>query len=506
MNLLIDELFAELRTVVAELGKDGGIISPSVYDTAQVLRLYPPKEGVEPGLAWLLSEQQPDGGWGDAAVPTARDVPTLAALLTLHKYCTDPQTKDAIQAGLSFLQGQADQWADVHIDALPIAAELILPHLVSRAHQAGLGLEQAPYAPILKLRKQKLHYLANKQLSPGDAPTYSWEALGHSTNLSRDHSGGIGHSPAATATWLNLREDFPVKATEQMSERQYLIRAEAATELDIPGVVPNVWPITGFELSYGLYALLSAELLAHPELAPVVQSQSARLKVIINKGQGGSFGEYFTPDVDGTSVSLAVLDHLGYSIDPKLILQFQHEDHFCTYHNELNPSVFSNAHALYALAQYGMRYPATETFLMQRQAADGRWMADKWHSSWLYTTLEVVIALLSLGYKDELVQAKQAILRAQHKCGGWGIGKESTIVETSYSTLALYMLDKHSLLDDDDHIALNRGQQWLFEHYQSKNIQDERYWLGKELYIPYRVDRIYVLCALLTAVLERVPA
>ena len=51
---LIDSLSLELRQLIADLGKDGGLISPSVYDTAQVLRFYPPEEGVAPALEWLL--------------------------------------------------------------------------------------------------------------------------------------------------------------------------------------------------------------------------------------------------------------------------------------------------------------------------------------------------------------------------------------------------------------------------------------------------------------------
>ena len=77
MSQLIEALFADLRTLIADLGKDGGLISPSVYDTAQVLRFCPPKEGVEPALEWILGQQQPDGGWGNPAVPLSRTVPTL---------------------------------------------------------------------------------------------------------------------------------------------------------------------------------------------------------------------------------------------------------------------------------------------------------------------------------------------------------------------------------------------------------------------------------------------
>ena len=85
MNRMIDVLLTDLQCQIADLGKDGGLIGPSVYDTAQVLRLMPPREGVGPALSWLTEQQHPDGGWGDPSVPRARDVPTLAAVLAIHK-------------------------------------------------------------------------------------------------------------------------------------------------------------------------------------------------------------------------------------------------------------------------------------------------------------------------------------------------------------------------------------------------------------------------------------
>ncbi|MGZ3457426.1 MAG: hypothetical protein ACXU86_02855 [Archangium sp.] len=41
MKRIQDVLLAELRSLVSALGAKGGLMSPSVYDTAQVLRILP---------------------------------------------------------------------------------------------------------------------------------------------------------------------------------------------------------------------------------------------------------------------------------------------------------------------------------------------------------------------------------------------------------------------------------------------------------------------------------
>lgn len=66
MSRIIDILLTDLRFLISSLSKDGGLISPSVYDTAQLLRLYPPQQGVWTALSWLLGQQQADGRWGGA--------------------------------------------------------------------------------------------------------------------------------------------------------------------------------------------------------------------------------------------------------------------------------------------------------------------------------------------------------------------------------------------------------------------------------------------------------
>jgi len=507
MNSYVEVLLTEMCTLVADLGKGGGYLSPSIYDTAQVLRLYPPREGVEAGLEWLLTQQQSDGGWGETATPYARDVPTLAAILALNTYSQDASTRQAIDAGLAFLQRQAAQWAEIPIDALPIAAEMILPYLLEEANQAGIVLDSAPYARLYQLKHQKSQMIAHRPIMAGTPPAHSWEALGkNAASIVLDQAGGIGHSPAATAAWLRQAEQQRELADDCATAQQYLLNAAAATGVDIPGVVPNVWPITGFELAYGSYALLATGLLQQPAIQAVIEPVLDELWLIMQRGQGVSFGEYFTPDVDDTGLAMAVLQATSRPVDSAAVLQFKHGDHFCTFHKELNPSIFANAHALYGLAYTNERYPAAEDFLRKRQGADGRWLADKLHSSWLYTTLEVVLVLSKLGYTQEVEQAVNGLLLHQKADGGWGSGQAATRVETSYALITLSTLQRHRPLHPAEAQALERGYQWLSSAYQLKVPPRESFWLGKELYTPYRVDHIYEVSALLSITLEKVAA
>lgn len=495
----LDVQFAELQSLVTDLGKDGGLISPSIYDTAQVIRLYPPPEGPQPALEWLVQQQHANGGWGEPSAPYARDVPTLAATLALHSSPQAPKYRPVIEAGVEFLEKQAEQWLDLPIDALPIATEMILPYLLEEAHHAGLMLDRKPYARLYHLHDRKCRMISALPLQVNSPPTYSWEALGRAAHsISPDCSGGIGHSPAATAAWLAQAGDDPDLSNSSTTARQYLKKAAAATGMGIPGVVPNVWPITGFELSYGLFALLITDLLQQPMLTKVAKPKIDELDLIMQAGKGVSFGDYFTPDVDETGVALAVLQATGRSVDPAVVLQFKNGDHFCTFQQELNPSILANAHALYSLAYTGVHYPQAESFLLQRRCADGRWLSDKWHSSWLYTTLEVLLAFEQLGYSVENRETVNTILATQNADGGWGLHNHSTRMETSYAVIALATLQKQGFLGEYGKHALQQGQAWLNDIYHPGTPVDNRAWLGKELYTPYRVDRVYELSALLS--------
>lgn len=500
------DLVAELRSTIQRLGDQGGVISPSVYETAQVLRLYPPVEGVIPGLNWLLSQQHPDGGWGVVAVPSARDLPTLAAILTIHTYRNlYPNEADvyaAIEAGLAFLRSQADQWMWMPINMMPIAAEMIMPHLLDEAELLGFTIDRTPYARILELRDKKLQYLGRKAVLPNSAPTFSWEALGfpHRAEILNARTG-VGHSPAATAAWLQAARQVGEDAALCAQAEDYLLRAAATTGTGIPGVMPMAYPITGFELCYGLYALLLSGVLNHPLLHDVVQPKLVQLRKMVEREQGLGFGEGFVADVDDTAVAVAVLRAANQPVDVKYVRNFWRDDHFFTYVHELNPSVFSNAHALHALVLCGERDHLTEAFLIRQQEANGAWVVDKWHTSWRSSTLEVVAALVPLGYEKQLLKAGQALIDDQNPDGSWDSPDNAPMLETAFAVTALQLLCSNPRLEDRMLKSLNRGRQWLWAHLYNLN-EIERTWLCKEVYSPVRVDSLYRLAALLAPMLH----
>lgn len=501
MSRIVDILLTDLRSLITDLGKDGGLISPSVYDTAQVLRLYPPQQGVWPAVEWLLGQQHADGGWGDPAVPLARDLPTLASVLALQTYGNRKATRDGAQTGLAFLRRQLSQWSQPLPDDLPIGVELLLPWLLDEATVLELELPREPYAPLVALGKQRQQMIV--QMQPGTATTdaHSWEAwgAGHDPALING-VGGVGHSPAATAAWLNKAAGRTHLVDVREAGQRYLEQAAAATGECIPGLVPTVWPINRFEQSFVLYILLITGLLEYHQLQDIVHTQVNNLADAL-RPNGFGMSDFFIPDGDNTAAGIAVLCAAGHQVATAILRQFENGDHFFAYPSELQPSLSVTARAVHALALSGEEVARAQKFLIERQYPDGRWPGDKWHSSWLYTTLQVILALIDSAHIGSLKLAVEAMLAYQYADGGWGTSK-STTTETVYGVLALRTLRNYGLLARDSLDALRKAYQWLLRNYHPFNVSEEKYWIGKELYRPYRIDRAFELSTMLMLALE----
>jgi hypothetical protein len=497
-NHVVDMLLTDLRHLIRNLGKDGGLIGPSVYDTAQVVRLAPPSSDVQPALEWLTAQQQPDGGWGDPSVPLARDLPTLAALLALNMYATRARDRAVVRAGLTFLRHHAICWAGPLPAALPVGVELLLPRLLHGAAAAGLIVPREPYAGLIALGKQRQRMTANMPTRAGTTPVHVWEAWGSTPDLSPiDAYSSVGHSPAATAAWLRAASGRADLAEARTAARQYLEQAAAVTGADIPYVVPTAWPIPRFEQSFALYALLIGGLLDHPNLRADLQPQIADLAHAL-RPSGIGFSDYFAADGDDTAVALAVLRAAGYSIDPSILERFAHQNHFCAYAGELQSSLSVTAHAAHTLTLCDASSTRSHAHMIERQLPDGRWCDDKWNSSWLYTTSQVLIALLGTPtqHHPAIKRAITAVLAYQHDDGGWGTPTHgSNSEETAYGVLMLRAMARHEMGDAVLTAALGRAERWMLANYRPFHCEQRSIWLAKENYRPQRIVRMIELAA-----------
>ena len=511
MAQYVDKLIEELRGHITDLGKDGGGVNPSIYDTAQVLRLYPPAQGVRPGLRWLMSEQRADGGWGDLNSPMTRDVPTLAAVVTLQRYCTNRAMKWAVEAGIEFLGRQASQWTVPLPDDLPVAAELILPGLVNEGIELGLGLSLAPYAALIKQGDRKRKVIVKLKPGAGTPFVFSWEAWGDEPHPDLvDPIGSVGNSPAATAAWLRAAKGRPELAEQVGRAEGYLASANRATNNDIPGLAPTAWPINRFEQTFALHGLMIAGLLDHARLRNVVMSQLADLDLAMSD-EGIGFSDYFDPDGDDTAAAVAVLNAGGLRRSPDALMRFRQGDHFSAYPQEFQPSISVTARAVDALAFLDLDISKGQEFLVKCQEDDGRWLGDKWNISWLYTTSVVLSALRGTDYKAAKKAAWDVLRMHQHADGGWGIGQESTMLDTAYGLLSARILLEEGLIDTASMKSVLRAHSWLMRSYRLRKRREHHLWVGKELYGARRIDQVFILGAVIGITLsvsmpEKMPA
>jgi hypothetical protein len=493
-------ILADLRALLADLGRNGGLQNGSVYDTAQVVRLAPPLEGADRAVEWLLEQQQADGGWDNPKVLRARDTPTLAAVLALHVRGKDERARQAIQRGVEFLRQQRPFWAwTEQPDDLLVGVELTLPRLLEEAMALGLDVPVDQYAALIEMGKRRREKLSRMKIVPGTPPVHSWEGWGREPDPALiDKSGGVGLSPAATAAWLSAAAGRPELEEACASARRYLKNAEAGTDVCLPGVVPPSWPINLMEQQWGLYALLCAGLLNHPRLADVVNPHLDRLGAAFSS-RGIGFTEYFMPDGDCTAVTVALLKASNRPVDLTVLKQYEREEHFLTYPFESNPSLTTTAHGVMALNIIGQDTSRWVRALLRMQTEDGRWLLDKWQTSWLYVTTHVMHAIPEAA---AIRTSIQTLLRHQKADGGWGASDHSTPVETAFAVLVLHGLRDKEVEEEAIRNALERASRYLRQAYRPFVPNREPMWIAKALYCPFRMDRAFELSAMLVLSLD----
>ncbi len=490
----------EIRHLLMTLDTDGGLLTPSVYETAQVLRFCPDTSHPAGVAEWLLRQQEADGGWGDPATPLYRAVPTAAALLALvERAPQNVRTRQAVAAGIEAFATMAAHWQAPLPDDLPIAAELVLPQMLDAAQRSGLPLPTTHFEPLRQLGRRRRRLLACMRPAAATAPLHSWEAWGRRpARALLDGSGGVGHCPAATAWWLHLAQTRPHLRDRQAGARAYLAAATSGSWPAQPGILPSAWPVQRFEMVFVLHTLLVAGILHDPRLADVAAPLVGRLAGMVTP-QGVGFSEHFAPDGDDTAAAVAVLAASGHRGYDSALAPFQAADHFKAYPFELHHAPTVTARGACALALYGRDDRPWLDALAASQLPDGRWVGDKWNRSWLYTTAVVLHALSGGSHPAAARAGVRAIVSHQHADGGWSSRGPSSLQESAYAVLALNTQRHSSAWDAPAEATWRRARAFLARHAAERGRLPERLWIHKELYTPIRIDRAFLLSALLLA-------
>lgn len=490
-----DILLTDLRSLIQTLPHETNSISPSVYDTAQVLRFSPPTP-IGPAFEWLIKAQAADGGWGDqAADERARTLPTLAVVLLLAEHQEHGLTRQAMRDGLAWLCQASEAWAGPVPDDVPVGVELLLPALLEDAQCKGIPMPLAPYHGLRALgatRRARIARIPAHRL-PGSTAAHSWEGFATCADPRLVHPiSGVGGSPAATAAWVRMAADGAARSMAL----DYLERAELATNTGVPGVTPTVFPIGDFMQTYSVHSLAQSGLIALPAVADLVATMLDNLDDRMGSN-GIGFAEGFMPDADDTAAVLGALLAAGRQVDLGPLQCFEAEEHFATYSGEIQPSLITTARAIQVYAAAGRDVTPFRAWVARRQHEDGRWVSDKWNAFWGYCTWQAVLALRDDAcYGEALARVADAILAHQYCDGGWGV-EQTTSEATAYALLALAALPvAHQT--EPVLAALARGRLVLFSNYQTLEKPQERHWVGKERYCPVRLSHLIILAALIS--------
>ena len=499
--------WADLEHVVRSLGRGGGQLSPSIYDTAQCFRFNPPSSPWSI-VDWLISQQQPDGGWIEVQDPRMRSLSTLAALLALKSVAYSRRaTQDSIDAGVAFLyRNQWSDWATLG-DNLPSGIELILPRMLDEARLLGLPIETAPYAAIIAAGERQRARLRRSSRVPEMADRYVWEGWGDDPDPGLvDSLGTVGCSPAASAFWLKRARSNPALAPLCEQVQAGLRKAHEATTSSIEGVVCTRWPMNDHERVFGLYPLLMGGMLGpdHQYSLPsslrvALDQQFALLRDTVLGARTDKLGKAQI-DQDTKAVAIAMLTADGLKLPQQMMRHFEQTATaaMSTWADTALRSLTHVAHSLHALVSLGSgtTWKAYQQYLYQRQPPTGMWSSEPPHISATYASAQIMSALLDSGAQKAIPAMCQSLAMFQHSHGSWGAGRGCT-EETSYAVLALLAAKRHRCLPDHLTPVLLRAKRWICDHYHPFEESGLPLWSGKELYRPIRIARMAELTALI---------
>ncbi|CAN6329012.1 unnamed protein product [Urochloa humidicola] len=326
---LIDQIRLKLRSM------NDGDISISAYDTAWVA-LVPRLDGGEgpqfpDAVKWILSNQLPDGSWGDSDLFSAYDrlINTLACVVTLTKWSLEPEI---CKKGLSFLNQNIWKLAVADQESMTIGFEIAFPSLIEIAkslgvdfpydHQALQGIYLDREIKMKRIPKDVMHRVPTTILhSLEGMPGLDWKKL---LNL-QSSDGSFLFSPSATA--------YALMETGDRKCFNYIDRIVKKFN----GGVPNVYPVDLFE------HIWVVDRLERLGISRYFQREIEQCLDYVNRHwteEGICWSRNSdVQDVDDTAMAFRLLRLHEYSVSPDAFKNFEKDGEFVGFAGQSSQAV-----------------------------------------------------------------------------------------------------------------------------------------------------------------------
>jgi halimadienyl-diphosphate synthase len=465
----------------------GGVITPSYYDTAWLLRVNQDGKPAFPeALTWLLDNQNGDGSWGEFPYSILSTLSCLAALASLQE-ASNSRAGNACTKAHSWLTTTLPSLDMLSLESCGF--EVLGPGLLRELEGQGYGYTFPGQAELTALYRQKMSLFSPEALYAAKSNLlYSLECLEglDYPKLPQSPDGGYGCSPSATARLL---------ADGFNNEKAYAWLENLVTTRG--GNVPTTYPLEVFEAAWSLYHLRSSLPVSY--FPASVNAILDMLELSLGEHGAGFSRQFPIADADDSCLAVLVLASFGRKVNLDFVGHYEREKFFTCFVDERNTSLSNNAHILEALlvcTDWQNQLPAVlklVDYLFSTQNETGYW-EDKWHHSPYYATFcaTQALALYPL-LPQSLALVFTWVLHSQNSDGGWG-ESGSNPEETAYALKTLLLEQNPS---DKSRYAVQRAKSWLVQNYRQV---PSRLWRGKELYSPERVVKATVLSALLSSV------
>jgi hypothetical protein len=482
-----------------------------VYDTATLVRhrahlSFP----VDAAVQWLLDAQQEDGGWHPRQVGYWRDVPTLAATVALRTV-PGPGAAAAVGRALEYLRTSLPAWREWAPADSPTVAEMLVPGLVDALEPEGRRIARDALAAVRRARERHTSTLRRLALRPGQAAVHAWELWPGDLQSAhvhlQDQTGGIGHSPGATAAWLHWRCGIATRRADVLVAQDYLERASGALTGAPSGVVPTVWPTDVLGTSSALYPLVLTGLLRHPQVAEAAAARVRFAEQLLGiTGHGVGISSWMEPDGDDTALAILVLDHGCQR--PAYEAAWRHfsdaDGLVRAYAADPVPSLAVASRFAHLRRLLHVPAGALEAFVRDAQGPDGLWPAAGRNASRMFATMGALYGLSLPAAWPGWRQALEAVLARQAPDGGFAFMGMPSVTETAQAALALLRLREIGLGDDRLRGALGRARGFLARRWaDGRGADAPPTWAAKELHANRSTDTLFHLGALLRLCEER---